>query len=118
MVGPVHLGMTVRTRTIKNKPGRRGKGFARMADVDVTLLAEPRLFDREHILVDRAVRFMTAQTVLQRRRVLPEKRAALIRVTLIAVFVDRVLDQHRRGGCPVRIVTISAGHFSFPQRHV
>ena len=93
----MYLGVTVRTRAIKDKPGCRGKRLARIADLDVTLLAEPWLFDREHIVMDRAVRVMTAQTVFQHRRVFPQKRAALIRVALIAVFVDRVLDQQRRG---------------------
>src|ERR1035437_6676409 len=69
----------------KREPARRNG----MPAAGVTLLAEPRTRDLEHLLVRRAVHIMAVRAVLGHRRVLPEVRAALLAVAGEAGLVHR-----------------------------
>ena len=82
----------------------------------VALLAQerwPRFQQRREV---GAVRRMAIGAVFDRRLMLPEKRAALIGVTLPAGFVDRVRLEQLRSGGAVRIVAVRADHFSGIER--
>ena len=73
--------------------------------------------DQQRQLI-RAVREMTIQAILAHRRVLEQERSALLRMALIAGFVDRVGLEQGIGQRAVRIVAVIAAHLSFRQRHV
>lgn len=61
---------------------------------------------------------MAIQAAFPNRRMLPDKRAALFLMALIANLVDRIGFQQWRGAGAVRIVAVGAGDFAFGQGHV
>ena len=54
----------------------------------VTLVTESRLPYFEQFVIDRTVRVMTVGTIIEDRRMLPEKGAAPFAVTGVTVLVD------------------------------
>ena len=84
----------------------RGAGMAR---VDVTLRAESRIGNFEQPVVHRTVGLVAAGAVLNRRRMLPEKGPAPLRVAGIAVLVDACLLELGRIRTAVRIVAVGTG---------
>ena len=83
-----------------------------MARVGVALLAEERHRGRLQLEVVRAVRRVAVEAVLAHRRVLPEERAALLGVALVAELVDRAGDQVGLGQRAVRVVAGQAVHLA------
>src|SRR5262245_5279600 len=61
---------------------------------------------------------MAIEAIFANRIVLPQERAALLRVTLVAIVVHRIFSQHRFGGAAVRIVTVRAGDLALTDRHM
>ncbi len=61
---------------------------------------------------------MTVGTVLEHRRMLPEKRAAPFAVAAVTVLVDAGLYELRRVGRAVRVMAARASDLSFSERHV
>ena len=59
----------------------------------VALLAETRTRELEHLLLVAAVGVVAVGAALRDWDVLPEERATLLLVTLVARFADRRLDQ-------------------------
>jgi hypothetical protein len=64
------------------------------------------------------MRFMAIQTVFCHRRMFPEEGAALVSVTLVAIFVRRCFRQEFFIRRAVRVVTVTALYFPFPEGHV
>src|SRR6266511_863252 len=93
-------------------------GAGGVSALDVTLLAESRLGDPQHVLVVRAVRIVAVGAALVDRRVHPEERAALFGMAGVAGVVERDFLQQRRRGRAVRVVARRARHFPLAQRHV
>ena len=59
---------------------------------------------------------MAKATVLGNRRVLPDVWAAFFGMTLVTGIVQRLTNQLRFSGCPMRAVTASAIHLAFEKR--
>ena len=95
-----------------------GMREVRVVDRRVTLLAQERQRRDEQLLVIRAVRLVAVQAALAHRRVLPQERAALLRVTAGAELIHVVAAQQRIGRRAVRVVTVDAGDLPLEQRHV
>ena len=89
-----------------------------MPCVQVAPLAEERKLRHEHLVVVRAVGVVAVQAVLANRRVLPEKRPALLRVAGQALLVDPLGRDHLRFRRVVRVMAIRARHLSFAHRMV
>src|SRR5215510_11584812 len=87
-------------------------------EIGVTLLAEARPRDLQQEVIDRAVRIVAVQAVLAHRGMLPQERAALLRVTLVAIVVDGGLIQKSLAVGAMRIVAAGARHLAFANRHV
>jgi len=73
--------------------------------------------DQQRRLV-RAVRGVAIQAILAHGRVLEQEGSALLRMALIAGFVDRVGLEQGTGQRAMRVVAIIAAHLSFRQGHV
>jgi len=84
----------------------------------VTLGADPGICHFEEPVVDGAMRLVTVRAVLQHRGVLPEKRAAPLRVARVTIFIDARLFELRGIGRAMGIVTVGARELPFPDRHV
>jgi hypothetical protein len=112
------LGVAVSAGTVKDKARARSKRLGRMPGLNVALLAEPGHPGLKKAGMDRAMGVVTVQAVFPYRRVLPEKRAALLGVALVTVFVDRVLGKQCRSGGAMGVVAVRAGHLPLPQGHV
>ena len=98
---------------------RRISRIARMpGEIGVTLLAKTWPRDPEHEVVDRAVRLVAVHAVLAHRRMLPQERAALLRMALVAIVVDGGLVQKSLAVGAMRIVAGRARHLAFANRHV
>src|SRR5262249_342511 len=118
-VRPVMLRVAVLTLAIDGVDRFRIARIARMPrQVGVTLLAQarPRYLQQEVILA--AVRIGAIQTVLADWRMVPQERAALLRMAFVAVVVDSGLFEQRLPVTAVRIVAVAACHLAFAQRHV
>src|SRR4029453_12718876 len=89
-------------------------GYSRV----VALLAEIRSCGDQQLVLVGSVGLMAVDAVLADRRVLPQHRAALLRVARVADVVDRIGVQERSGRRPVRIVAVDARHLALGQRHV
>ena len=104
--------MTVRAARIVRPLGFRGRGTAdtvrRMA-----LQAEERLAQGEQVVVHRAVRRMARSTVLGNVRMLIHKGPFLLRMTLGAGCLDRVLPEIFFGAASVRVVAVRAENLLF-----
>src|SRR5262249_8418409 len=61
---------------------------------------------------------MAIEAIFADRIVLPEERAAFLRVALVAIVVHRIFSQHGFGGAAVRIVTVRAGDLALTYRHM
>ncbi len=61
---------------------------------------------------------MAIGAILDDRGMLPEERAASLRMTRVAIFIDACLFELRRIRGPVGIVAVCTGHLPFPERHV
>ncbi len=89
-----------------------------MQEIRVTLLAQERnRRDQQRVLI-RAMGGMAIQAILAHRRMFEKKRSALLGMTLVARFVDRVRLQQRVRERPVRVVAVIAAHLAVGQRHV
>lgn len=61
---------------------------------------------------------MAVQAAFPNRRMLPDKRAALFLMALIANLIDRIGFKQRCGAGAVRVVAVCAGDFAFGQGHM
>src|SRR6185436_2975265 len=86
-----------------------GAGVTR---VEVAALAEEGLLRDQHLVVVRPVGVVAVQAVLAHGRVLPEERAALLRVALQALLVDVGGVDHLRAGGVVGLVAARALHLA------
>ena len=114
----LHAAVTIRAAPIEREQLARAMRLARVIFFGVTLLAQPRTRNGQQLFMIRAVRFVAVQTIVARRRVLEQERAALVGMAGVTRLVDgRFLQQFfvRRA---VRIVATGAGEFSFAHRHV
>src|SRR5581483_4625490 len=84
----------------------------------VALLAEPGRARRQERRQVGAVRRVAVRAALDGRLVLPQIRAALVRVAGPAGLVDGVLLHHARAGRAVRVVAIGARHLALADRVV
>src|SRR5262245_48872838 len=84
----------------------------------VALLAEIRSRGDQQLVVVGSVGLVAVDAVLADRRVLPQHRAALLRVARVADVVDRIGVEERSGRRPVGIVAVDARHLALGQRHV
>src|SRR5215475_4498540 len=89
-----------------------------LGEIGVTLLAEARPRDLQQEVIDRAVRIVAVQAIVAHRGMLPQERAALLRVTLVAIVVDGGLIQKSLAVGAMRIVAAGARHLAFANRHV
>src|SRR5450755_1485814 len=99
----------------------RDSRIARIAVVlpaGVALLAQtwPRYLQQE--VVVGAVRIVAVQAALGHRRVLPQERSALLRMTLEASLIDGRCLKHRFCVAAVRVMTIRAHHFALTHWHM
>src|SRR5208282_5281936 len=83
--------MTIGARMSEHENAARASRRSRMKCADVALLAEPRRRDFQQKPVGRAVWIMTIAAVLQDRRMGPQKRPALLRMTGVTDLVNRRL---------------------------
>ena len=111
-------GMAVQAALVEGVPRHGGIRGTRVAGCLVALLAEERLLDLQHLLVDGAVGVVTVEAVLTDGSVLPEERPALLGVARVAVLVDRGLQDHLVVGRAVRVVAARALELALAQRHV
>src|SRR5216684_308174 len=89
-----------------------------MSEARVAALTEERLFHDQQRLVRGTVGIVAVEAVFAHRRMLEEERAALFRMALDALVVDRIRgDEARRLGA-VRVVAAGALHLLFAQRMV
>ncbi len=123
MIGAMHLGVTVHAAATEQEPGwRSARQSARvMSNVRVTRLRVTALTQQgrplaQHPGVIRAVGRMALGTVFGNGCVLPEKRAALFRVTLIAGLIHSLSHQLQLDARAVRAVARSAAHLARAQR--
>src|SRR5215470_10313509 len=86
--------------------------------IGVALLAQPRPRDLQQEVVDRTVRIMAVQAVLAHRGMLPQERAALFRMALVAIVVNGGLVQKSFAVGAMGIVAARARHLAFANRHV
>src|SRR5208282_5155024 len=110
--------MTIGARMSEHEHAARASRRSRMKCADVALLAEPRRRDFQQKPVGRAVWIMTIAAVLQDRRMGPQKRPALLRMTGVTDLVNRRLHQLILIRAAMRVVAVGADHQSFAQRHV
>ena len=61
---------------------------------------------------------MAVRAVLHRRRMFPEERPSLIRMTRVAILVDRGFDQHGWIRGSMRVMAVAASDLPFSERHV
>lgn len=64
------------------------------------------------------VRLVTVQTVFPNRRMFPEERTSLFRVTGITIFIGGILRQKFGSRAPVRVMTVGADHLTLAERHM
>src|SRR3990170_5347882 len=105
-------------RSVESKASGGELRCCRMPCLDMATLTEPGPIHRQQLLVIGTVRLMAIQTVLSHGRMLPKKRSTLIGMALITILVNRSFRQEFFIRRTVRIVTIAALYFSFPERHV
>lgn len=84
-----------------------------MPRFNVALLAEPRHSQFQHLLMVGTMGIMAVGTVFQHRRMFPQERPPLFRVTTVANFICCVSFKQLFTGRAVRVMTGGAGHFSF-----
>src|SRR5262245_34896270 len=87
-------------------------------EIGVALLAQTRPRDLQQEVVDRAVRIVAVQAALAHRGMLPQERAALLRMASVAIVIDGGLVQKSFCVGPMRIVAARARHLAFANRHV
>src|SRR5262245_49451793 len=121
-VAAVHVLVAVLARMLGGtvaRPGELAGGVdvaverAGMARVQVAALAQPRLLRHEHLVVVRAVRVVAVEAVLPDRGVLPEERAALLRMALEAQLVGHLGLDHLGLAAVVGVVAAAARHQAF-----
>src|SRR5882757_1294896 len=78
----------------------------------VALLAQPGCSRLEERAIVRTMGRVAVGAVFRYRRVLPEERAAPVRVTGVAGFVHAVLEHQMRANRSVRVMAIRTTHFS------
>lgn len=87
-----------------------------MTGLRMALLTEPwRALDEQRRL-DRPVCLVAERATLDDRRMLPQKRAALVRMAAVAGVVDREVPQFELTGAAVWSMAIRAAHFPLPNR--
>ena len=110
MVRAVDFGVAIQAGTVQY-PGRiRKAGDGLVLALDVAVLAKLRQAHAEQVYVVGTVRGMAGQAVLLNRRVLPEKRSALLGVALEAGVIDGIRAEHSFCLGAVRVMTITALH--------
>jgi len=82
----------------------------------MTVLAKVDLSLNQQRIVSAAMRGVADHTVLFNRCVLPDERAALVCVTLVAEQVVALCFHHVRSQGAVRVVAVGATHFAFDDR--
>ena len=83
-----------------------------MKAAGVTALAEPGRAHFQQWRDIRAMRDVAIAAIVRCRRMFPQKRPALFRMTGKTGLVNGVLDQQLRAGRSVRIVAIRTGNFA------
>src|SRR4051812_22224734 len=85
----------------------------------MTALAQERELADQHPLVVGTMRVMTRDAALRDRRVLPQVRSALVRMTRLAALIDRRSGlQQPDVAAAMRVVARRALHRAFAYRHV
>ncbi len=119
MIRPVHLRMTIHAASREQECGSAAAASRQpaagirdrgMAGHRVALLAEQWRGLRQQHRARRPVREVAQGAVLGHRRMFPQERPALFRVTGVAGLIHGWLHQHRRGARSMRAVTPAAGH--------
>ena len=89
-----------------------------MEIVNMTRGTDPGIGNFKEPVVVRAMRIMAVGAVLHDRRMFPHERSPSLRMAHVTGLIDACL--FKLGGVrgAVRIVTVGAGHLSFPERHV
>ena len=84
----------------------------------MTVLAEVRNTLRQQFGMSATMGFMARTTVLFNRRVLPDKRPALVCVTGVTKLITTVSSDHGFFRCAMRIMAVTARDFAFDNRMV
>jgi hypothetical protein len=87
MIGTVHHGMTVQAGPVDREYWIGSQHAWLVPSLHVALLAEPRDFCNEQLVIGRAVRGMADEAVLFYRWMLPENRRFLLGVAFIAFII-------------------------------
>jgi hypothetical protein len=112
------LTVAVRAAAIEEKNRGRRAWSGRMLRGHVTSSAESRVGNLEQPIIHGPVRFMAVGTIFHCGWMLPKEGTASFGVARVTVFIDAVLLQLSWARASVRIVTVSAGHFSLADGHV
>jgi hypothetical protein len=91
-----------------------GVEVGRMISLAMALLAEERHAHFQHARLIGAMGIMAVRTVFTHGLMLPQERAALLRVALVADLVDRVFGQLMRAGGAMRIVAVGTDDLAIP----
>ena len=110
--------MTVCAAPVKEKLRSESPRRAGMEIVYMTGGADPRIGKFKEPVVVRSVRVMAVAAIFHDRHMLPHERTPPFRMAGVAVLVHARLLEHDRVGRAVRIVAVTTGDLSLPQRHV
>src|SRR5712692_265113 len=111
MIRTMDLRVAVHTTFVEGEDVESRHGLMTPQHMNVALLAQLVGARSQQTDVVRAVGRMTGEAVLSHRRMLPQHRAALIRVALITKLIRCARLEHFAAFSPMRIVTRRAGHF-------
>ncbi len=105
------LGGSTKVRDI-----RSGIQAAGMISLVMTLLTQVRSPNLQQAFLGGTMGIVTDGTVFPYGGVLPQERAALLRMALVTCLVDGVLHQLRRAGRAMGVMTVGADYLAFADR--
>ena len=110
--------MTIRASPVEVLDGTEGLRLRWMPAGIMTGIAHPGHPHFQQLRIAAAVGLVAVSAVLHDGGMLPEKRPPALRVTAVAVFIDRTLQQLGRIRTAVRIVTTGARDLALAVRHM
>ncbi len=119
MIGPVNIRVAPDAGSAQHASIRQvRKCLGRMKRSVVTLLTESWGAYFEHVNVVASVCVMACHAVLPNGRVLPQKRASLLRMAAVTGLVGTVALDQGVGDRAMRIVATGTLHLPFPDGHM
>jgi hypothetical protein len=89
-----------------------------MLRLDVALLAESGRAGLQQLRTGGTMRFMAVHAIFHHRGMLPQERAAPLRMALVTGLINCARNEQAGIGSSMRVMAIGAGDLSFPKRHV